>query len=406
MKSRNRKAARAIAGCCLGVFWFGAVAFGYPGVMSTYWQERFSVGAGETGAVVTFMLLGLAVCMFFSGRIHMRIGMRGCAALGIGMAVVAMTVLIQARSMAGVYLWAFLMNAGGSFLYGPGLTTAQQWLPHRRGLASGLLNLVFGLSAAIMSPVWNRMLDAVGYEMVNYILVACILVSNTIALFLTEGPDRTALTEEERMAQQTLMEGMARKDGGLTPRQALGTRTFWLIWFLWVFMGAAGVSMISLSKSYALSLGLSGVVILTAFNITNGVGRLIAGMLCDRIGGEWTGISAFLLAAVGYLLLPHVRSVAVLAILAACVGYGFGTLFTVTGPITTERFGMKYFGAIFGAVFTAYGFVGGILGPALSGLVLDLTGGNYRIVFSYLALFALVGAGLMALLKRERAENS
>ena len=147
-------------------------------------------------------------------------------------------------------------------------------------------------------------------------------------------------------------------------------------------------------------------VILTAFNITNGVGRLIAGMLCDRIGGEWTGISAFLLAAVGYLLLPHVRSVAVLAILAACVGYGFGTLFTVTGPITTERFGMKYFGAIFGAVFTAYGFVGGILGPALSGLVLDLTGGNYRIVFSYLALFALVGAGLMALLKRERAENS
>ena len=67
----------------------------------------------------------------------MRIGMRGCAALGIGMAVVAMTVLIQERSMAGVYLWAFLMNAGGSFLYGPGLTTVSSGCPIGEGWPVG-----------------------------------------------------------------------------------------------------------------------------------------------------------------------------------------------------------------------------------------------------------------------------
>ena len=108
--------------------------------------------------------------------------------------------------------------------------------------------------------------------------------------------------------------------------------------------------------------------------VGNGVGRLIAGIFCDRIGGETTGIIAFVLAALGYLLLPHAGGETVVAALSACVGFGLGTLFTVTGPIASQRFGLKHFGAIFGLIYTAYGFVGGVLGPALSGVILDRTG--------------------------------
>jgi hypothetical protein len=41
----------------------------------------------------------------------------------------------------------------------------------------------------------------------------------------------------------------------------------------------------------------------------------------------------------------------------------------------------------------------GPLGPWLSGYILDLTRGNYTIVFSYLGLMFLVSAGLIVLVR-------
>ena len=102
MRQRDRKAALALVGCCLIVFWPGAIAFGYPGVMGTEWQARFHVGAGETGAVVTFMLMGLAACMFFSGEIHRRVGTRRCIVIGTAVTAGAMLVLMGARGMGTV----------------------------------------------------------------------------------------------------------------------------------------------------------------------------------------------------------------------------------------------------------------------------------------------------------------
>ena len=98
------------------------------------------------------------------------------------------------------------------------------------------------------------------------------------------------------------------------------------------------------------------------------------------------------------LSLPFVASpegIMVWAVLAAVIGFAFGTLFAVTAPLAGDCFGMAHFGAIFGLIFTAYGFVSGPLGPWLSGYILDTTGNNYTIVFSYLGLMYLLSAGLI-----------
>lgn len=413
MNGMNRKIITSIFGCCLAVFWSGFLAFGFPGVMGTYWQELYDVGAAETGTVVTFMLLALAASMFFSGRIHMKIGMRRCLLIGLLMNAAAMIILMNGRSIYAVYAWGFVVNLGCSFTYGPALTTVQQWLPHRRGMASGLVNCVFGISSAIVVPVWSNLVEAAGYDKMNIILLILVTVTNAAAMIFAESPGKAKLTESEKAEMRRLMEIAAEKgasgSGGLSgdvrPKQALKTKAFWLIWLVWVFMGASGISMISLSKSYAITLGLSGVVILTAFNIVNGVGRIIAGSLSDKIGGEMTCAVAFFLTTIAYIMMPHMSGIAGAAVCAACVGFGFGTLFTVTGPIVTGIFGLKYFGMIYGLIFTAYGFISGILGPTLSGMVLDMTGNNYTIVFSYLAVFAFIGGVLILVLRKNNLQQ-
>lgn len=77
-------------------------------------------------------------------------------------------------------------------------------------------------------------------------------------------------------------------------------------------------------------------------------------------------------------------------LLSAVIGFAFGTLFAVSAPLVADCFGLKHFGAVLGLVFTAYGFVSGLIGPSLSGYVLDLFPGNYFIVFFCLGSFCLL----------------
>ena len=387
---------REMLGCALPIFWAGVICFSYPGIMTTYWQQRFNVGPTETGMVLSFMLVALAVSMFFSGKIHLRFGMQKCLFIGGALYVLSFLILMMAKSIFLVYVWAFIANLGCSFTYGPGMATGQQAMPNRRGLASGILNLVFGLSAAFMSPVLEWMLGNLGYERTNLIITVC------IGTFYLAG----ALCMGREGGR---MKGGGRNvvpaAGDFTVKQALKTGDFWIIWTMWAFAGAAGISMVSLAKDYSLAIGIAGVSILAGYNLANGVGRIIMGILTDKIGGEVTLVGAFSIMAAGYLLLPHVGSALPVTICASCAGIGLGGLFTVSSPLVSKRFGLTYFGMIFGIVYTAYGLVGGIVGPAGAGWVLEKTGGSFLVVFTYLGIYSAIGAALMVVLKKRNKEN-
>jgi OFA family oxalate/formate antiporter-like MFS transporter len=88
------------------------------------------------------------------------------------------------------------------------------------------------------------------------------------------------------------------------------------------------------------------------------------------------------------------------ALMAALIGYAFGTLFAVSAPLASERFGLENFAAVFGLVFTAYGFAAGILGPWMSGVILDRTGGDFGTVFGYLGAFFQIAVCMMVVMGR------
>jgi MFS transporter, OFA family, oxalate/formate antiporter len=156
--------------------------------------------------------------------------------------------------------------------------------------------------------------------------------------------------------------------------------------------------MVVLSTAFGSDRGLSiqeSVIILTAFNLTNGVSRLLCGYISDRLGRRRVMGFVFAAAGLAYWSLPWVQGLTWWSVLAAMVGCSFGTLFAVSAPLAGERFGMAHFGSIFGLIFTAYGFLAGALGPWLSGVVLDRTGGDFRMVFGYLGCFLVLASLLI-----------
>ncbi len=76
----------------------------------------------------------------------------------------------------------------------------------------------------------------------------------------------------------------------LTVREALRTRNFWLIWLTWATVGAAPiVAMVTRSVNYQALQGVelqTAVIILTAFNLTNGLSRILTGYFSDRISAQ------------------------------------------------------------------------------------------------------------------------
>ncbi len=388
----SRRGLVALIGGSTALFTSGTFIFGFPGVMGPFWMDLFGVGRGAVGGTLFFVLAAVGTFMFVVGRLQERVGLQRMMTVGALICGFDVFLLLVASHIFWVYAWAFLMGVGTSFIYVPCLTIIQRWFPAKRGLVSGVVNFSFGFSGAVMSPILTVMLLGLGYEMMIVILGAGALAVGLFSALLSAPPT------EPQVAPESATETRLAPSRSLTAGESLKTRAFWRLWLTWALLGAAGIAMVTLSTQFGISLGYplkSAVVILTAFNVTNAVSRIIMGWLSDYTGRNLAMSATFFAAGISYFLLPYASGLAGASIAAAVVGFAFGTMFAVSAPLTTDCFGMDHFGSIFGLVFTSYGVLAAPLGPWLSGYVLDITGGNFSIAFGYLGVFCVASAILV-----------
>ncbi|NNG00860.1 MAG: MFS transporter [Desulfobacteraceae bacterium] len=400
--AKNVRGPLVLAACWVAIFWPGAFVFGLPGVLSGFWQQTFGVGHMAIGRVLFCILTSTGIFMFVTGRIQDRIGPTKLAIAGAVINAAAPYLLVAAKSMQMVYLWAFITGGASCLLYLPVITVAQLWYPGRRGLASGIVNLSFGLSSAIMAPVFNSILHHAGHVHLIIIISCLSLGFGIISALFIRRPDTVA-------TGAACTPGTSGSLPCAAPMQSLKTRNFWLIWVTYATAGAAGISMVTHAVGFGLARGLSAtqaILILSAFSLTNGLSRVISGYISDSLGRKQTLAVTFLLSGLAYYSMNHLEGLTLWLIWAAVIGFAFGTLFAVSAPLLSDIFGMAYFGTIFGMIFTAYGFFAGVLGPWVSGYWLDLTGSNFTIVFTYLGTLSLIAAVMIGFVKQSDSPKS
>ncbi len=372
---------------CIVIFFPGAFVFGFPGVMASFWQELFHVNKEQIGKSIFFILAGTGCSMYLAGKLQEKIPGHYIIFVGSLACSLAMIFAGMAKDITDVYIWAFIEGFFCGFIYIPCLTIFQTMFPENKGLVTGIINLTFGGAAAVMSPVFTCLLVSKGYLFTsNFSAIISIITGTTVALFIK------------------FPKGSKNKTGGyvvptLAFKDIIRMQAFWRIWGVWALAGAAGISLIVLASSFGEYLGYGitqYVYILTCFNILNGIGRIVCGRLSDIYSKQKLLILIFIMAAIAYIVMPWCKNIYIISFLACFIGLGFGGMFTVSAPLVTQVFGLENFGKILGMVFTAYGFLAGLLGPWLSGVILDVTDLNFKIVFSLFALFYLISAFLIA----------
>ena len=140
-----------------------------------------------------------------------------------------------------------------------------------------------------------------------------------------------------------------------------------------------------------------------ALAIGNGGGRILAGMMSDKLGRRLTMFLFFVAQAIVIVALAivggkHVPPATAMIVLSALVGANYGSNLALFPSATKDYYGLKNFGMNYGLVFTAWGIGGFILAQfaarVFDGKIVEAWAGSYNFAF-YTSAALLLLAGVM-----------
>jgi len=356
-----------------------------------------------------------AIAMIPAGRLQDKIGPRWVAT--IGGVMVARGCIIA--GLAGSSYLGFVVGfgifggIGIGFGYAAATPAAVKWFPAAQtGLIAGLVVAGFGLASVYIAPTAQFLLGAYGVSSTMIIFgVAFFIIVVSLAQFLRNPPPGYIPVDLKADSRPTGI-AASRPPVDMDWHQMIRTRTFWLFWTMYVFGAAAGLMVIGSAATMAkASLGEAAFVAVVVLAVGNAGGRVLAGVVSDRIGRQWTLFLAFIVQSVMVLVpLFFAGNATVLLIALLLIGACYGANLTIFPSATKDNFGLKSLGLNYGVMFTAWG-VGGLILPRIAGMVKDVTG-KEDIAF-YIASGLMVCGALLVLanqrtskLQRSRIENT
>jgi nitrate/nitrite transporter NarK len=348
-----------------------------------------------------------AFAMIVAGKCQDRFGPRMTATIG-GLLVAAGFLLISTTRdyTAWVIGFGVLAGAGIGFGYSSATPPALKWFPpSKTGLIAGLVVAGFGLAPVYLAPLSDHLLKQFGILHSMMILgVAFAVIVCGLAQFLINPPeDFRAGPAPGKVSTVT---SPARE---CTPGEIVRTPAFWLLWLLYFIGAGAGLMVISSIGGMAKkSMGEAAFVAVAVMAVGNASGRIVAGVLSDRIGRKLTLMLVLLLQALlmfAAIPVTSAGSTSLLIVLVATgIGFNYGANLSLFPSITKDFWGLRNFGMNYGCLFTAWG-LGGF---ALSRLqqMLKSSGGNFNSSFVTAGVLLLLGAVLSLALGTPRTRES
>jgi OFA family oxalate/formate antiporter-like MFS transporter len=354
MKSNNGKMMRSIVGCllvqlCVGILYLWSVLKG--SAIAFYGWE-----GGAANLVASVMLFCFCFGNLVGGILNDRIGPKtvsilGCCLFGGGILLAS---FIPANSSVWLFYLTYCLIAGmgSGFAYGSAISCLQKWLPHKRGLASGLACSAFGLSTVIFSPVFSTLLGVMSLSATLRTLAIVFLVVGLLACTLISLPDQTYLDS------LNLPASAVSGDNSKTLGQAMRTAPFWLLFLSIFFINGTWNMLTPLIKGLGVERGLPeslAVLTVSLTGLTNAIGRLGMATISDKIGranalyflGALTIVCALcLIFAPSYLYM----------IIVLITAFAYGGPSAVNPAFSTDFFGPKYSGSNYGVIMLALGF--------------------------------------------------
>jgi len=359
--------------------------------------------------------LVFAFTMIVAGRCQDRVGPRLTASLG-GVLVGLGLLLVSTTNNYGTWLLGFgvLVGLGIGFAYASATPPALKWFPPAKtGLIAGLVVAGFGLAPVYLAPTADYLLRNFGIlkSMLIFGGAFAVIVCGLAQLLVNPTAEQLAVIKA-----QTVKSANAVPAVDFTSGQILRQPGFWLLWVIYFIGAGAGLMVISSVSGMAKkTMGDQAFIAVAVMALGNAGGRIVAGVLSDKIGRRWTLMLVLLIqAALMFIAIPVTASTDgakfVIVLLATFIGFNYGANLALFPSFTKDLWGLKNFGMNYGVLFTAWG-VGGFALSRLQAMLFaaskDAAGhGNYASSFITAGVLLLVGGALTLLIRTKPAPNA
>jgi MFS family permease len=347
------------------------VAYSFASFFASFEREFAALRADVSlvFAIAGFVWFSLGA---ITGTLADRLGPRPMAIAGMLFLALGLFAAARAETLWQVYLtYGLGCGLGVGFVYVPAIGAVQPWFRKRLGLAAGIASAGIGMGTLVTPYVSVALIDAYGWRGAFAALSGIVLVVGLAAAALLENdPARRGLHPDGAAGEQ----GRAPPKSGLTLRETLRTRVFW-IFFGTVLLCTIGQAMpFAHLVPYARDHGHSaafGAVLIGLVGVGSVFGRFVLGGFGDRVGRRemLTGVYAAMAAL--FVMWAMSESAWVLALFALAYGVSYGGFVGTCPPLATDYFGPKAISGIVGVLYTAAG-VGYLVGPLAAGAAYDL----------------------------------
>ena len=374
------------AGALITCVAMGAI-FALPVYLQPIAQETGWSRAGiSTAMTVCFLMMGVAG--FGWGALSDRIGARPVV-LGAGLLLAAGLIIASFATNLLVFQIAYGGIAGASVgaFFAPIIAATVGWFDKNRSLAVSLVSIGGGVAPMVMTPLATVLIGAYGWRTAMLaIAIGAVIVVLAAGLLIRPAPVREQPTE----AAST----------GLAPQRnsawaALRTPQFAVLAATFFLCCAAHSGPIFHTVSYAEICGASALAAASIYSV-EGVaglfGRLIFGLLADRIGVKRVIVGGLLLQAVGIYSYIFVSGLGDFYVRALVLGMAYGGVMPLYAILAREYFSQGVMGTVLGAA-TMTSSIGMAFGPVGGGWLFD-TFGTYHWLYIVSAAIGVAAAGM------------
>jgi MFS family permease len=338
-------------------------------------------------ALLNFVCMGLG--SFAWGALSDRFGTRlavlcGGVLMGIGLfAASQATSLIQFQLLFGVIVGISV----GSF-YVPMTAIVARWFSRNRSLAVALVSAGLALGSATMAPLSRWIISTHDWR-------TALMVLGGLAWGLII-PAALLIRRPPMLSHAAAVAANAGSDGReFTMAQVIRTPQFAAIALTHFACCAAHSGPIFHMVSYAIDCGVASMTAATVFGVA-GVGamsgRVICGLVADRVGAKRTLVAGLALQALAVSLYVFTRGAASFYALSMLFGFAYGGVMPLYAILVREYFGARVMGTAFGAVAMVSTF-GMAIGPLAGGSLYDMFGSYFWL---YIGSFG-IGLGAVAI---------
>ena len=280
-----------------------------------------------------------------------------------------------------------IMGMGIGVGYLTPVKTLMLWFKDKKGLATGISIMGFGLAKAIATPIMEAIQSGLGIAPMFYILGGVYFAMMFLGHLLLKKPE--GWKEEE--------------SGSFSIKEMFKKREFLGIWLMFFLNIHCGLMLITYEKQILQTvfaglavLGIIVSVIPSVSSAFNALGRIGYSSLSDKLKQRNSIYKIIFISCIGASIISLVTGNAVIGvimiILLFVINAGYGGGFSTLPALLSERFGMKKISKIHGLALSAWA-IAGLTGNNMSELILGATGstidGYKWIILAILILYAI-----------------